>query len=239
MEKQIDGSPDISDFERQLDQNWNERKHLAEAEFDLHSEIQSFVQKGHSLNEFQEKRERERECRAALRRNNEKYELLIEGWATVTFGNYQAQDMSARIPAKPSREKIEDAITEKVDLLQPTDSVQKVSEKMVAFDTNVLPVSEGGHLIGLADMPNPGLDASSHGHDPQTTPISETMNRDIVFCYADDDCAGALHKMEKRRLSHLPVVDREMRIVGLVACEDLNARMTKATADHIQVGTVG
>src|SRR6202035_2585718 len=132
--------------------------------------------------------------------------------------------------------KIENAIAEKDDLLQPGDSVQTVSDKMVALDTNMLPVSEGGRLVALADLPNPGLDASSYGHDPKTTRISETMNRDIVFCYEDDDCAGALRKMEERNLSHLPVVDREMRIVALVACEDLRARIGKATADHTEVG---
>ena len=146
--------------------------------------------------------------------------------------------MPENLPAKPIREKIEDAIAEKDDLLQPDDSVQTVSDKMAALETNVLPVSEGGRLIALADVPNPGLDASSYGHDPNTTRISETMNRDIVFCYEDDDCAGALRKMEERKLSHLPVVDRKMRIVGLVACEDLRARIGKATADHTGVGTV-
>ena len=64
-------------------------------------------------------------------------------------------------------------------------------------------------------LPNPGLAASSYGHDPKAIRISETMNRDIVFCYEDDDCAGALRKMEERKLSHLPVVNREMRIVGV------------------------
>ncbi len=146
--------------------------------------------------------------------------------------------MPDQISAKPSRERIEDAIAEKEDLLQPGDSLQFVSDKMVALDTNMLPVSEGGRLVGLADEPNPGLDASSHGHDPNTTRISETMNRDIVFCFEDDDCAGALRKMEERNLSHLPVVDREMRMVALVAREDLSARIGKADADHTEVGTV-
>lgn len=147
--------------------------------------------------------------------------------------------MPEKTPAKPFREKIVDAIAAEGGILNPGDSLQTVSDKMVALDANVLPVSEGGLLVGLADEPNPGLDASSHGHDPKTTRISETMNRDIVFCYEDDDCAGALRKMEERKLSHLPVVDREMRMVALVAREDLSARIGRADADHTEVGTVG
>ena len=44
--------PDISDFERRIDQNWNERKHLTELEFEMRTEIQSLVQRGDSLEEF-------------------------------------------------------------------------------------------------------------------------------------------------------------------------------------------
>lgn len=146
--------------------------------------------------------------------------------------------MPKKISPKPFREKIKDAFAERADLLRPGDSVQTVSDKMVALDTKILPVSEDGRLIGLADNPNPGLHASSYGHDPMTTRISETMNCDLIFCYEDDDCAGALRKMKDRKLSHLPVVDRAMRMIGLVAREDLSARIATATAEDTDVGTV-
>ena len=81
MEKQKDESPDISNFERLIDQNWNERKHLTESEFDLRSEIQSLLQQGASSATLQAARERERACRASLAKNNAEYDSLIEGWA--------------------------------------------------------------------------------------------------------------------------------------------------------------
>jgi hypothetical protein len=84
MEKQTDECPDISTFERLIDQNWNERKHLAEIEFDIRSEIQSLLQRGDSLEEFQKARARENECRASLARNNSDYDALIEEWAAET-----------------------------------------------------------------------------------------------------------------------------------------------------------
>jgi hypothetical protein len=84
MEKQTDESPDISDFERLIDQNWNERKHLVETEFELRSEIQSLVQRGEPLASFQEARGRESERRASLARNNSEYDTLIEKWAAET-----------------------------------------------------------------------------------------------------------------------------------------------------------
>jgi hypothetical protein len=84
MDKQTDECPDISNFERLIDQNWNERKHLTELEFDMRAEIQSLVQRGESPEEFQKARGRENECRASLARNNSDYDALIEAWAAET-----------------------------------------------------------------------------------------------------------------------------------------------------------
>jgi len=80
MEKQIAENPDISSFERLLDENWNERKHLAETEFEVRSEIQGLLQRNTSGGELKEARGRERDCRTALARNNSDYDSLIESW---------------------------------------------------------------------------------------------------------------------------------------------------------------
>ena len=85
MEKQKDESPDISNFERLIDENWNERKHLVELEFELRSEIQSLLQQGAALEKFQAARERERACRASLEKNNQEYDSVVEGWAAEAF----------------------------------------------------------------------------------------------------------------------------------------------------------
>jgi hypothetical protein len=81
MEQTKDENPDISNFERLLDQNWNERKHLVESEFDCRTEIQSLLQRGGSSEKYQDALGLERECRAALARNNEEYDALVAGWA--------------------------------------------------------------------------------------------------------------------------------------------------------------
>lgn len=86
MEKKTDECPDISNYERLIDQNWNERKHLTELEFEVRTEIQSLVQRGASMAEFQEARKREGECRDSLARNNTEYDTLIEAWASEVAG---------------------------------------------------------------------------------------------------------------------------------------------------------
>ena len=64
----------------------------------------------------------------------------------------------------------------------------------------------------------------SHGHDPKTWRVSEIMNRTAVFCYEDEDCSIALRFMKEHNLVYLPVVDRDMRIVGIFDLEDVAQR---------------
>jgi CBS-domain-containing membrane protein len=47
------------------------------------------------------------------------------------------------------------------------------------------------------------------------------MSRELVFCFVDEDCDQARRVMEEHHLSYLPVVDREMRIVGIFSREEI------------------
>ena len=71
-------SPDLTQCERGLDANWNERKHLIEEEFDLRLKIQALLVRGDSG--FEEVRGKERLCKSALQRNDDEYEALVVEW---------------------------------------------------------------------------------------------------------------------------------------------------------------
>jgi hypothetical protein len=76
-------NPDISVYEGGLDANWNERKHLVDREFELRMKIQARLV--HADPSFEQVRDEERACKAALRRNDEEYESLISRWAAELF----------------------------------------------------------------------------------------------------------------------------------------------------------
>lgn len=126
--------------------------------------------------------------------------------------------------SRPRPAKLTDVVAEKQPLLHPQDSVQKVGEKMRDLEAEALPVTEGRRLVGVVDQTNPDRRAAGFGHDPNATTVSDIMNSDVAYCFESDDCAAALRKMNERSLDRLPVVDRQMRIVGVVTQEDLTER---------------
>ena len=107
---------------------------------------------------------------------------------------------------------------------------------MRSVDANAWPVAEDGKLVGTVDQPDPDRQAGGHGHDPQSTRVGDTMRHDAIFCYEDQDAAEADRLMEEKGLNHLPVVDHEMRIIGIISRNDVRgeaemARSATAGAD--------
>src|SRR5687768_3939701 len=126
-----------------------------------------------------------------------------------------------KTPQESAPKKLERVVAEKTGALSPDDSVQTAGDRMRSVDANAWPVAEGGKLVGAIDHRDPDREAGRHGHDPQATRVGDTMRHEAVFCYEDQDAAEAERIMEEHNLNHLPVVDRQMRIVGIISRADV------------------
>lgn len=104
---------------------------------------------------------------------------------------------------------------DKTGALHPQDSVATAGARMREHDASTWPVVEDHKLVGMIDKKNPDWKIVRHGHDPKTSQVQEIMNREPIFCHEDEDCATAQKLMDEHGLGHLPVVDQEMRIVGI------------------------
>ncbi len=123
----------------------------------------------------------------------------------------------------PAEKILSDVLLHKAGILSPDDTVQTAGEKMRSSGQDTLPVAEKRRLVGVVEHSNPDQEASRYGHDPARTTVAESMNRNVICCYEDEDCGTALARMNENSLQILPVVDRDMRIVGLVTLEDLTS----------------
>lgn len=127
---------------------------------------------------------------------------------------------------------------DKAGALQSDDTVQTAGERMRAHDAEVWPVAEDRKLVGVVDEKNPDWTLGGHGHDPKDSTVGEIMKREVVFCYEDEECAEARRKMDEHALQFLPVVDRQMRIVGIFSREEI-AEKADAPAKAAAAHTVG
>lgn len=131
--------------------------------------------------------------------------------------------MSTAESGQGGAKKLAQIVAEKAGVLSTKDTVQEAGDKMRALGADSLPVSEGRKLVGSVNEPHPDRVAASHGHDPKTTLVVEGMSRDVAYCYEDQEREDAERIMNERGVDSLPVVDRELRIVGLITRRDLAA----------------
>jgi CBS domain-containing protein len=59
--------------------------------------------------------------------------------------------------------------------------------------------------------------------DPDRTPVGEVMTTEVVCCTPQTTIEEARVAMKERRVRHLPLVDDERRLLGLISIGDLNA----------------
>jgi CBS domain-containing protein len=120
-----------------------------------------------------------------------------------------------------SSRKLKSLAVEKAGALSPRDTVDTAARRMRETGSKKWPVVEGRTLIGMVEDTQPDVTMGGHGHDPKSWRVSEIMKRKPIFCYEDEDCSHAWKLMEENDLNYIPVVDREMQIVGIFDREEI------------------
>lgn len=142
--------------------------------------------------------------------------------------------------SKPASLPLKTLAAEKSGALDAQDTVQTAGDRMREHDAAVWPVTEDRKLVGVVAGKNPDWKMGGQGHDPKASRVGEIMKRDVIFCYEDEDCAEARRKMVEHDLNVLPVVDRDMRMVGLFTREEIKekAEAQKASTQPNSTGPV-
>ena len=130
----------------------------------------------------------------------------------------------SHVPPIPPSVPLKDLAEDKSGALKPGDTVQTAGDRMREHGAEVWPVAEDRKLVGMIDEKNPDWKLGGHGHDPKASTVGQIMKRDVIFCYEDEDCIEARRKMEEHGLQFLPVVDRQMRIVGVFSREEIEEK---------------
>jgi len=131
--------------------------------------------------------------------------------------------MATRSSKKSHRSprKLKSLVTEKAGALSPRDSVETAAKRMREMRSKSWPVAEDRKLVGTVEEVEPDVNLGSRGHDPKAWKVSEIMNRCTIYCYDDEDCVSACKLMEKHNLTYIPVVDRDMQLVGIFDREEI------------------
>ena len=88
---------------------------------------------------------------------------------------------------------------------------------------SLLVMDEEGRLVGLLTERDILVRVVADQRDPSATEVCEVMTRDVVCCRPHTDVEEAKSVMKHRRIRHLPVLNEDDAVEGLISIGDLNA----------------
>jgi CBS domain-containing protein len=116
--------------------------------------------------------------------------------------------------------RVSEAMTRDVRVALPEQTIQDAAKMMGDMDAGVLPVREGDRLVGMITDRDIAVRAVALGKGPQT-PVREVMSPEVMYCFEDDDTDAVARNMADIKVRRLPVVNRDKRLVGIIALGDL------------------
>jgi CBS domain-containing protein len=117
--------------------------------------------------------------------------------------------------------KVNELMSQKVELTTPTDSLQQAAQAMQRIDAGILPVTENDRLVGMITDRDIVVRAVADGKDPKACLVGEVMSREVRYCYDDDDIEAVAENMAELQVRRLPVVTREKRLCGIISLGDI------------------
>lgn len=129
---------------------------------------------------------------------------------------------------------VRDVMTPDPRTVQPGDTLQAAARAMDELNVGVLPVVEGGRLVGLLTDRDIVIRSTSAGQDPRTATVADAMTAEVRSLPEDAQVLDAVRTMEEGQLRRVPVVDAGGTLVGIVSLGDLAAAGTPEAGDALE-----
>jgi CBS domain-containing protein len=114
-----------------------------------------------------------------------------------------------------------DEKTKPLTIVAIDSTVQKAMELMRERDIGAVMVVDGEKLKGIFTERDCLHKVSSIGLNPHETMVRDVMTTKVRYATLDMEASQGLALMTERYLRHLPVLDEQQKILGIVSIGDL------------------
>jgi CBS domain-containing protein len=116
-------------------------------------------------------------------------------------------------------------------------SVFEAIERMVESNVGSLLVTEGGRLRGVVTERDYLRRVALEGRTEHETTVGEIMSAPLVYVTPDTTVEECMAVMTERRIRHLPVLDDDREVVGVISIGDVVKFQSKQQSAHIKLLT--
>jgi CBS domain-containing protein len=110
-----------------------------------------------------------------------------------------------------------------------TDAAQRMRDHNIGC----LPIGENDRLVGMLTDRDLACRAVAQGLDATTTQVSAVMTKGVTWCFDDETVDDVVERMEQKQIHHIPVLNRQKRMIGILSLSDLALRGPQALSAKV------
>ncbi len=114
---------------------------------------------------------------------------------------------------------VSEVMTRGVRTMSPNDSCLQAAQAMSELNIGSLPVCASDRLVGI--VTDRDIVVRAVAQERPEARLRDIMSAEPLYCYADEPVEQALQTMRGEQVRRLPVVDRDKRLVGVIAMGDI------------------
>lgn len=104
---------------------------------------------------------------------------------------------------------------------RPEQTIREAARQMYEHNIGAVVVVDGaGHLVGILSERDIVRKAVTHNAVFDMA-ISEVMTKDVVTAVPQDDLMSVAHTMTERRFRHMPILDDNGQLIGIISIGDV------------------
>ncbi|WP_399677331.1 CBS domain-containing protein [Xenophilus sp.] len=115
---------------------------------------------------------------------------------------------------------IRNLMSRDVQVIGPDDTIAEAARRMCDGNFGMMPVGENDRMIGAISDRDIAVRGVAQGLDGSAT-VREVMSDGVCWVYDDESVERAVLVMAQYQVRRLPVVNRDKRLVGILALGDV------------------
>ena len=126
---------------------------------------------------------------------------------------------------------VADVMTRGVRSMSPTDTVAKAAQAMDELNVGVIPVCDGGKVVGMVTDRDIVVRGVAQEFDLKTTKLADVMSANVRCATEGQDIDEILDQMADSQIRRMPVVDGQDKLVGILSIGDIAAKSPEDEED--------
>jgi len=128
---------------------------------------------------------------------------------------------------------VREAMTQHAEWIGPELSLTEVAQTMRDKGIGCVPVGADDRMVGMITDRDLACRAVADGLNPKTAKAKQVMTKGVTWCFDDDNVESAVRRMEEKKIHHMPVINHQKRLIGILSLSDLALRGPQELARNI------